>query len=56
MLALGSLPALQEIIEAGEALLERLLGEVAQGLRDNLPCSSRYSMRSAMMYAPTPST
>ena len=33
LLALGRLPALEEIVEAGEALLQRLLGEVAQGSR-----------------------
>ena len=33
LLALGPVPALQEIVEAGEALAQRLLGEVAQGSR-----------------------
>ena len=33
LLALGRLPALEEIVEAGEALLQRRLGEVAQGSR-----------------------
>ena len=36
LLALGRLPALEEIVEAGEALPERLLGEVAQALGDEL--------------------
>ena len=36
LLAVGGLPALEEIVEAGEALLQRLLGEVAQGLGDEL--------------------
>ena len=36
LLALRRLPALQEIVEAGEALLQRLLGEVAQALGDEL--------------------
>ena len=36
LLALGRLPALEEIVEAGEALLQRLLGEVAQALGDEL--------------------
>ena len=36
LLALGRFPALEEIVEAGEAFLERLLGEVAQGLGDEL--------------------
>ena len=33
LLALGGLPPLEEIVEAGEALLEGLLGEVAQAFR-----------------------
>ena len=36
LLALGRFPALEEIVEAGEALLQRLLGEVAQGFGDQL--------------------
>ena len=36
LLALGGFPALQEIVEAGEALLQRLLGEVPQALGDEL--------------------
>ena len=36
LLALRRLPALEEIVEAGEALLQRLLGEVAQGFGDQL--------------------
>ncbi len=36
LLAFRRLPAFQEIIEAGEALLQRLLGEVAQDLGDEL--------------------
>ena len=36
LLALRRLPALEEVVEAGEALLQRLLGEVAQGLGDEL--------------------
>ena len=36
LLALGRLPALEEIVEAGEAFLQRLLGEVAQALGDEL--------------------
>ena len=36
LLALGRFPALEEIIEAGEALLQRLLGEVPQGFGDEL--------------------
>ena len=33
LLALGRFPALEEIVEAGEALLQRLLGEVPQAFR-----------------------
>ena len=33
LLALGGFPALEEIIQAGEALLQRLLGEVPQAFR-----------------------
>ena len=36
LLALGRLPARQELVEAGEALAQRLLGEVAQALGDEL--------------------
>ena len=36
LLALRRLPALEEVVEAGEALLQRLLGEVAQALGDQL--------------------
>ena len=36
LLALGGVPALEEVVEAGEALLQRLLGEVAQALGDQL--------------------
>ncbi len=36
LLALGGFPALEEIIEAGEALLQRLLGEVPQAFGDEL--------------------
>ena len=36
LLALGCLPALQEVIEAGEALLQRLLREVPQAFGDEL--------------------
>ena len=36
LLALGRLPALEEVVEAGEALLQRLLGVVAQALGDEL--------------------
>ena len=36
LLALRRLPALEEIIEASEALLQRLLGEIAQGFCDEL--------------------
>ena len=36
LLALGGVPALQEVVEAGEALLQRLLGEVAQAFGDQL--------------------
>ena len=36
LLALGCLPALEEVVEAGEALLQRLLGVVAQALGDEL--------------------
>ena len=36
LLALGRFPALEEVVEAGEALLQRLLGEVAQAFGDQL--------------------
>ena len=36
LLALRRFPALEEIVEAGETLLQRLLGEVAQGFGDEL--------------------
>ena len=36
LLALGGFPAAEEIVEAGEALLERLSGEVAQAFGDEL--------------------
>ena len=36
LLALGGLPAPEEVVEAGEALFQRSLGEVAQGLGDEL--------------------
>jgi hypothetical protein len=36
LLALGGVPAFQEVVEAGEALAQRALGEVAQGLGDEL--------------------
>ena len=36
LLAFGRFPALEEIVEAGEALLQRRLGEIAQGFGDEL--------------------
>ena len=37
LLAFGGFPALEEIVEAGEALFQRLLGEVPQAFGDELP-------------------
>lgn len=36
LLAFRRLPALQEVVEASEPLLQRRLGEIAKGLRDEL--------------------
>ena len=44
--ALAALPALEKVVEAGEALLQRRLGEIAQGLGDELAVRRR-GIRSA---------
>lgn len=56
LLALGGLPAFQEIVEAGEAFLSAFLVKSRRDSVTSLPFSSRYSTRSAMMVAPMPST
>ena len=56
LLAVRRLPAFEEILEAGEALLQRLLGEIPQGFCDELAILVEIFDAFGMMVAPTPST